>query len=89
MNDASSSFSEIKYGVFQGNIYMFLQDFKCDIFSYAGNNTPDTNNCNLDNPLKMENCCNALFQWFKDSFKKANPNNYHPLVIMNDSVSRI
>ena len=68
---------------------MFLQDFKCDIVIYVGNNTPDTSNCNLDNPLKMENCCNALFQWFKDSFKKANPNNYHLLVIMNDSVSRI
>ena len=56
MNDASSSFSDIKYGVHQGNIfhicYMFLQDFKWDIVSYAGDDTPNTSNYNLDTILK-------------------------------------
>ena len=84
VNNAYSTYSDILYGVPQGsirsprlfNIYisdMFYDIHKCDIASYADDNTQYTSNFNLEEVIqKLELTTNNLFEWFKNNYMKAN-----------------
>ena len=95
VNDAYSSFTNIKYGVPQGSISgpllfnidicdLFLWDYKCDIASYADDNTPYTSDINLNLVLeKLESSTHDLFRWFKENHMKANPDKCYLLETTN------
>ena len=64
INNTNNSYSDIIYGVPQGSTlgtvlfsihicHVFLQDFNCDIASYADDNVPYTSDHNLDTILKI------------------------------------
>ena len=95
VNNAYSSYTDIKYGVPQGSILgpllfnidicdLFLWDYKCDIASYADDNTPYTSDISLNLVLeKLESSTHDLFRWFKENHMKANPDKCHLLVTTN------
>ena len=59
-------------------------DYKCDIASYADNNTPYTSDISLNLILeKLESSTHHLFRWFKENHMKANPDKYNLLVTTN------
>ena len=59
-------------------------DSKCDIASYADNNTPYTSDISLNLILeKLESSTHHLFRWFKENHMKANPDKYNLLVTTN------
>ena len=59
-------------------------DYKCDIASYADNNTPYTSDISLNLILeKLESSTHHLFRWFKEKHMKANPDKYNLLVTTN------
>ena len=52
---------------------MFYDIHKCDIASYADDNTQYTSNFNLEEVIqKLELTTNNLFEWFKNNYMKAN-----------------
>ena len=52
---------------------MFYDIHKCDIASYADDNTQYTSNFNLEEVIqKLELATNNLFEWFKNNYMKAN-----------------
>ena len=52
---------------------MFFEKDKCDIASYAGDNTPHTYESDLCTALsKLKNCTDSLFAWFKENLMKPN-----------------
>ena len=52
---------------------MFFEKYKCDIASYADDNTPHTYDLDLYTVLsKLKNCTDSLFTWFKEN--NMNPN---------------
>ena len=95
VNNAYSSYTNIKYGLLQGSILgpllfnidisnLFLWDYKCDIASYADDNTPYTSDISLNLVLeKLESSTHDLLQWFKETHMKANPDKCHLLVTAN------
>ena len=95
VNEAYSSYTDIKYGVPQGSILgpllfnidicdLFLWDYECEIASYADDNTPYTTDTSLDLVLhKLENSTHDLFKWFKENHMKANPDKCHLLLTTN------
>ena len=95
VNNAYSSYTDIKYGVPQGSILgpllfnidicdLFLWDYKCDIASYADDNTPYTSDISLNLVLeKLESSTHDLFRWFKENRMKANPDKCNLLVTTN------
>ena len=92
VNNAYSSYTNVKYSFPQGSILgpllfnidicdLFLWDYKCDIASYADDNTTDIS---LNLVLKnLESSTHDLCQWFKESHMKANPDKCHFLVTSN------
>ena len=74
VNNAYSSYIDIKYGVSHGSILdpflfntdifdLFLRDYKCDITSYADDNTPNSSNTSLNLVLeKLESSTHDLFR---------------------------
>ena len=59
-------------------------DYKCDIASYADNNTPYTSDISLNLILeKLESSTHHLFRWFKENHMKAYPDKYNLLVTTN------
>ena len=99
VNNAYSSYTDIKYGVPQGSILgpllfnidicdLFLWDCKCHIASYADDNTPYTSDISLNLVLeKLESSTHDLFRWFKENHMKANPDKCHLLVTTNTLTS--
>ena len=79
VNNAYNSYTDIKYEVPQGlilgtllsNIHicdLFLRDFKCDIASYADENTPYTSNISLNLVLqKLESSTQVYFDGLKET----------------------
>ena len=62
----------------------FLLDYKCDIASYADDNTPHTSCVSLNMVLgQLESSTHDLFRWFKENHVKANPDKCHLLVTTN------
>ena len=61
-----------------------MWDYKCNIASYADDNTPYTSDINLNLILeKLESSTHDLFRWFKENLMKANPDKCHLLVTTN------
>ena len=99
INNANSSYTDIKYGVPQGSILgpllfhidicdLLLWDYKCNIASYADNNTPYTSDISLNLVLeKLESSTHDLFRWFKENQMQANPDKCHLLVTTNELTS--
>ena len=99
VNNAYSSCTDIKYGVPQGSILgrllfnidicdFFWWDYKCNIASYADDNTPYTSDISLNLVLeKLESSTHDLFRWFKENHMKANPDKCHLLVTTNTLTS--
>ena len=99
VNNAYSSYTDIKYGVPQGSILglllfnidicdLFLWDYKCDIASYADDNTPYTSDISLNLVLeKLKSSTHDLSRWFKENHMKANPDKCHRLVTTNSLTS--
>ena len=59
---------------------MFFEKYKCDIASYADDNTPHTNDSDLyivSSKLKI--CTDNLFTWFKENQMKPNGDKCHLL----------
>ena len=95
VNKTYSSYADVKYGVPQGCILgpllfnidifdLFLWDYKCDIASYADDNTPYTSDISLNLVLeKLESSTHDLFRWFKENYMKANLDKCHLLVTTN------
>ena len=95
VNEAYSSYTDIKYDVPQGSILgpllfnidiydLFLWDYECEIASYADDNTPYTTDTSLDLVLqKLENSTHDLFKWFKENHMKVNPDKCHLLLATN------
>ena len=91
LNGTYSWWSEIIFGVPQGfilgpflfniylcDIYQFFLDL--DITNYADNNTPHSNNINLNKVLHdIQKMSDTLFKWFTDNLIKANPEKSHLL----------
>ena len=88
-------YTYIKYGIPQCSILdlhrfnidvcdLFFWDYKCDIASYADDNTPYTSDISLNLILeKFESSTHDFFGWFKEKHTKANPNKCHFLVTTN------
>ena len=95
VNNAYSSYTDIKYGVPQGSILgpllfnvdigdLFFWNYKCDINSYADDNTPYTSDISINLVLeKLERSTHDIFRWFKENYMKANPDKCHLLVTNN------
>ena len=78
------SYTNIKYGVPQGSklgsllfridiFYLVLWDYRCDIASYADENTPYTSDLSLKLVLeKLKISSHDLFRWFLKKCLKAN-----------------
>ena len=63
---------------------LFFWDYKCNIASYADDNTPHTSDISLNLIIeKLESSTHDLFRWFKENHMKANPNKCHLLVTTN------
>ena len=63
---------------------MFFWDYKCDIASYADDNTPYTSDISLNLVLEnLESSTHDLFQCFKENRMKANPDKFHLSVTTN------
>ena len=63
---------------------MFYDIDKCDIASYADDNTPYITDFNLEEVIqKLELTTNNLFEWFKNNHMKANADKCHLLVTRN------
>ena len=61
---------------------------KCDIASYADDNTPYTSDFNLEEVIqKLELTTNNLFEWFKNNHMKANADKCHLLVTRDTDVT--
>ena len=92
VNNAYSSYINIKYGVPQAFISgphtfnidicdLFQWGYKCDIVSYAHDNTQYTSDISLNWDLeKLELSTHDLFRWFKENHMKTNPDKCHLLV---------
>ena len=99
VDNAYSSYSDILYGVPQSsilaplhfNIYisdMFYDIDKCDIASYADDNTPYDSDFNLEEVIqKLELTTSNLFEWFKNNHMKANTDKCHLLVTRDTDVT--
>ena len=97
INNALSRYSEIIYEVPQGsvlgpllfNIYIcdiFFNIIKCDIASYADDNTSYNFDFNLDNVISnLEKSTNSLLNWFRENHMKANADKCHLLVSSDES----
>ena len=60
----------------------------CDIASYADDNTPYTNDFNLEEPIqKVELTTNNLSEWFKNNHMKTNADKCHLLVTRDTDVT--
>ena len=67
---------------------MFYDIHKCDIASYADDNTQYTSNFNLEEVIqKLELTTNNLFEWFKNNRMKANADKCHLLVTRDTDVT--
>lgn len=67
---------------------MFFDVRKCDIESYADDNTPCTNSFSLDSFIKkLELSTNKLFQWFRENHRKANADKCHLVLICNTNIT--
>ena len=67
---------------------MVFEKYKCDIASYADDNTPHTYDSDLYTILsKLKNCKYSLFRWFKENHMKPNGDKCHLLVMTEKSVS--
>ena len=98
VNNAYRSHANIRHGVPEGSISgflvnidicdSFLWDDKCDIASYADDNTLYTSDISLDLVFeKLENSSHDLFRWFKENLMKPNPDKCHLLVTSNTPIS--
>ena len=95
VNNAYNTYSDLFFGVPQGSILgpllfnIYISDIfnyidKCDIASYADDNTPYTSDFNLEKVIqKLELTTNNLFEWFKNNHTKANTDKCH-LVVSRD-----
>ena len=88
VNDVYSTYSNIyviSQSSIQGpllfNIYisdMLYDNDKCDIGSYADDNTPCTSDLNPEEVIqKLELITNNLFEWFKNNHMKGNGDKCH------------
>ena len=92
INESSSSWQEILFGVLQGSILgpLLFNIFICDLFimmddistaNYADDNTPFVSG---DAPLNvitsLENGAEKLFEWFANNHMKANHDKCHLLM---------
>ena len=66
---------------------MFYDIDKCDIASYADNNTSYTTDFNPEVIQKLELTTNNLFEWFKNNNMKANADKCHLLVTRDTDVT--
>ena len=55
--------------------------YKCDIASYADDNTPYTSG--ISETLSYKSSTHDLFRWVKENYMKANPDKCHLLVTTN------
>ena len=93
MNNAFSRYSEIIYEVPQGSILGPLpfsiynyNIIKCDIASYADDNTPYNFDFNLDNVISnLEKSSNSLLNWFRENHMKVNASKCHFLASSDES----
>ena len=93
MNNAFSRYSEIIYEVPQGSILGPLpfsiynyNIIKCDIASYADDNTPYNFDFNLDNVISnLEKSTNSLLNWFRENHMKVNASKCHFLASSDES----
>ena len=64
-------------------------NYRCKIASYADDNTPYTSDIILNLVLeKLEISTHDLFQWFKESHMKANPDKRH-LLLTTDTLTSV
>ena len=69
---------------------MFFEKYKCDIASYADDNTPHAYDSDLYTVLsKLKNCTDSLFTWSKENHMKPNGDKCYLLVTTEKSVSII
>ena len=69
---------------------MFFWDYKCDIASYADDNTPYTSDISLNLVLeKLGNLTHDLFRWFKENHMKASPDKCHHLLVTTDTSTSV
>ena len=98
MNNAYSSYTNIKCGVPQSSIFNtllfnldiceILWEYKCDIARYADDNTPYTSDISLNLVLeKLERSTQDFFWWFKENHMKANSGQCHLLPTTNSLTS--
>ena len=67
---------------------MFYDIGNCDNASYADDNTPYTNDFNLEEVTqRLELITNNLFRWFKNNNTKANADNCHLLVTRDTDIT--
>ena len=67
---------------------MFYDIDKCDIASYADDNTPYISGFNLEKAIqKLELITNKLFEWIKNNHMKVNTDKCHLLVTTDTEVT--
>ena len=97
INNAFSSYSEIKYGVPNGSILgpLLFSIYICDIFfdilecrdiaSYGDDNTPYNFDFDLDNVISNLKPTNSLLNWFRENHMKTNADKCHLLASSDES----
>ena len=96
INNKSSTWSEVTFGVPQGSILgpllfnVYINDIfflikNTDIANYADDNTPFACKDNIDNVIQiLETDTKTLFKWYRDNCMKPNADKCHMLLSIDD-----